>query len=94
MYIGRIDLLIILNIGKIEGGGVINIVIDKVILIVEIRFYIFEILEYEFNYMEKCCKDVVFKFNIIYIFEYNMFYFSFEFSRDSYVFKLSEEVIR
>ncbi|MCG6522324.1 M20/M25/M40 family metallo-hydrolase, partial [Vibrio parahaemolyticus] len=63
-------------------------------LTAEIRSHIPETLEYELNHMEKCCKDAASKFNTTYTFEHNMSYPSFELSRDSHVFKLSEEAIR
>ncbi|MFL8675526.1 M20/M25/M40 family metallo-hydrolase [Clostridioides sp. GD02404] len=94
MHIGRIDSLTTSNIGKIEGGGATNIVTDKVTLTAEIRSHIPETLEYELNHMEKCCKDAASKFNTTYTFEHNMSYPSFELSRDSHIFKLSEEAIR
>lgn len=94
MHIGRIDSLTTSNIGEIEGGGATNIVTDKVTLTAEIRSHIPETLEYELNHMEKCCKDAASKFNTTYTFEHNMSYPSFELSRDSHVFKLSEEAIR
>ena len=44
--------------------------------------------------MEKCCKDAASKFNTTYTFEHSMSYPSFELSRDSHVFKLSERSAR
>ena len=94
MHIGRLDELTTSNIGRIEGGGATNIVTDEVTFTAEIRSHIPERLSEEIAHMEKCCMDAALKFNTTCEFYHENSYPSFELSKDSYVFKLSEEAIR
>ena len=94
MHIGRIDELTTSNIGRIEGGGATNVVTDKVTFTAEIRSHIDEKLQEEIEHMKKCCEEAAVKFNTTCEFEHKNSYPSFELSKDSYVFKLSEEALR
>ncbi|MEG2246798.1 MAG: M20/M25/M40 family metallo-hydrolase [Peptostreptococcaceae bacterium] len=94
MNIGRIDELTTSNIGRIEGGGATNVVTDKVTFTAEIRAHVPEKLEAEIANMKKCCEEAATKFNTTCEFKHENTYPSFELSKDSYVFKLSEEALR
>ena len=94
MHIGRIDEFTTSNIGRIEGGGATNIVTDEVTFTAEIRAHDPKKLEYEIEHMKKCCEEAATKFNIICDFKNENAYPSFELSKDSDVFKLSEESLR
>ncbi len=94
MHIGRLDELTTSNIGRIEGGGATNIVTDEVTFTAEIRSHVPERLAEEIEHMKKCCVDAAEKFNATCDFINENAYPSFELSKDSYVFKLSEEAIR
>ncbi len=93
MRIGRIDDLTTSNIGRIEGGGATNIVTDKVTITAEIRAHNKDKLKEEIDYFEKCCLDAANKFNTTCDFKAELSYPNFELSKDSFIFKLSEEAI-
>ena len=94
MNIGRLDEFTTSNIGRIEGGGATNIVTDEVTFTAEIRSHIPNRLKEEINYMKKCCDIAANKFNTTYEFKHKNSYPSFELSKDSYIFKLSEYAIK
>lgn len=93
MHIGRLDELTTSNIGRIEGGGATNVVTDEVSFTGEIRSHIPERLAEEIAHMEKCCEEAAAKFNATVDFTHQNMYPSFELSKDSYVYKLTEEAL-
>ncbi|MEG1312053.1 MAG: M20/M25/M40 family metallo-hydrolase [Romboutsia sp.] len=94
MNIGRIDEFTTSNIGKIEGGGATNIVTDEVAFTGEIRAHNLKKLQEEIEYMKKCCEEAAIKFNTTCEFKNENAYPSFELSKDSNVFKLSEKALK
>lgn len=94
MHIGRIDEMTTSNIGRIEGGGATNIVTDEVSFTAEIRSHIPERLAEEIEHMKSCCETAAANMNTTCKFEHVNAYPSFELSKDSYVFKLTEEATR
>ncbi|MEG1285969.1 MAG: M20/M25/M40 family metallo-hydrolase [Romboutsia sp.] len=94
MHIGRIDEMTTSNIGRIEGGGATNIVTDEVSFTAEIRSHIPERLSEEIEHMKACCEESAKNMNTTFKFEHSNAYPSFELSKDSLVFKLTEEATR
>ena len=90
MHIGRIDEVTTSNIGKIEGGGATNIVTDEVCFTAEIRSHVNERLIEEIEHMKTCCEGAAKSMNATCKFENENAYPSFELSKDSYIFKLTE----
>ena len=90
MHIGRIDEVTTSNIGKIEGGGATNIVTDEVCFTAEIRSHVNERLIEEIEHMKTCCEEAAKSMNATCQFENENAYPSFELSKDSYIFKLTE----
>lgn len=94
MHIGRIDEVTTTNIGRIEGGAATNIVTDRVKFTAEIRSHKPERLQEEIEHMRACCEEAAKLMNTTCDFENVSAYPSFELSRDSKVFKLTEEATR
>lgn len=94
MHIGRIDEMTTSNIGRIEGGGATNIVTDEVSFTAEIRSHIPERLSEEIEHMRACCMEAAKNMNTTCKFEHSNAYPSFELSKDSLVFRLTEEATR
>lgn len=94
MHIGRIDELTTSNIGRIEGGGPTNVVTDEVTFTAEIRSHVPEKLQEEIEHMKKCCEEAAAKFKTTCEFKHVNAYPSFELSKESHVYKLSESAIR
>lgn len=94
MHIGRIDEMTTSNIGRIEGGGATNIVTDEVSFTAEIRSHIPERLAEEIAHMKYCCEEAAKNMNTTCKFDHVNAYPSFELSKDSLVFKLTEEATR
>ncbi|SCI13991.1 M20/M25/M40 family metallo-hydrolase [Romboutsia sp. 1001713B170207_170306_H8] len=91
MNIGRIDSETTSNIGEIKGGGSTNIVTDSVSFNIEIRSHSMEKLKKEIENMKICCEEAAKKFNTTYEFKHENSYPSFELSKDSYIYKLTEK---
>lgn len=91
MNIGRLDMETTANIGEIKGGGPTNIVTDSVTFNVEIRSHSMERLKEEVEHMKKCCEDTSKTFNTTFDFKHENTYPSFELSKDSYIFKLTQK---
>lgn len=94
MNIGRLDEMTTSNIGRIEGGAATNIVTDEVNFTAEIRSHIPERLTEEIAHMKSCCEKAASDMNATCSFDHVNAYPSFELSRESSVFKLTEEATR
>ncbi|RDY26916.1 M20/M25/M40 family metallo-hydrolase [Romboutsia weinsteinii] len=94
MHVGRLDSETTSNIGGINGGGPTNIVTDEVTFNAEIRSHSMEKLQNEINHMKRCCDEAASKFNTTYEINHNNSYPSFELSKESYIYRLSEKCIK
>lgn len=87
MILGRIDEITTANIGRIEGGGLTNIVTDEVIVTLEVRSHDFKQLDRVVNSIKESCYNSAQEFGGKVEIEVNRDYPIFNLNKQSFIFK-------